>query len=100
MAKILSTKILSEGSFERLIAAGHQCSHYDVLSVEPLPFAAPKYDVYICSSQNAVKALSYYWKNQDTKHLLNTDWYCVGEKTTELLKNLGIKVVATANSSK
>lgn len=99
MAKILSTKILSEVSFERLIAAGHQCSHYDVLSAEPLPFAAPKYDVYICSSQNAVKALSYYWKNQDTKHLLNTDWYCVGEKTMELLKNLGLRVVATANSS-
>ena len=100
MAKILSTKTLSEVSFERLLAAGHQISHYDIISAEPLPFAAPRYDLYICSSQNAVNALSHYWKNQDQEHLLNTDWYCVGYKTTEALKKMGLRVVEIARSAK
>ncbi len=100
MAKILSTKTLSEVSFERLLAAGHQISHYDIISAEPLPFAAPRYDLYICSSQNAVNALSHYWKNQDQEHLLNTDWYCVGYKTAEALKKMGLRVVEIARSAK
>ena len=99
MAKILSTKTLSEVSFERLLAAGHQISHYDLISAEPLPFAAPRYDVYICSSQNAVSALSHYWKNQDQDHLLNTDWYCVGNKTAEALRKLDLRVVEIAYSA-
>ena len=100
MAKILSTKTLSEVSFERLLAAGHQISHYDIIGAEPLPFAAPKYDMYICSSQNAVTALSHYWKNQDQEHLLNTDWYCVGGKTADALKKNGLRVVEIAHSAK
>ncbi len=100
MAKILSTKTLSEVSFERILAAGHQISHYDIISAEPLPFAAPRYDLYICSSQNAVNALSHYWKNQDQEHLLNTDWYCVGDKTAEALKKMGLRVVEIAHSAK
>jgi len=100
MAKILSTKTLSEVSFERLLAAGHQISHYDIISAEPLPFAAPRYDMYICSSQNAVNALSHYWKNQDQEHLLNTDWYCIGDKTAETLKKLELRVVEIAYSAK
>ena len=100
MAKILSTKSLSDVSFERLLAAGHQISHYDIISAEPLPFAAPRYDIYICSSQNAVNALSHYWKNQDEEHLLNTDWYCVGNKTAEALKKLNLRVVEIAHSAK
>ena len=100
MAKILSTKTLSEVSFERLLAAGHQISHYDIISAEPLPFAAPRYDLYICSSQNSVTALSHYWKNQDQEHLLNTDWYCVGDKTAEALKKMKLKVVEIAHSAK
>jgi len=100
MAKILSTKTLSEVSFERLLAAGHQISHYDIISAEPLPFAAPRYDLYICSSQNAVTALSHYWKNQDQEHLLNTDWYCVGDKTAEAIKKMGLRVVEIAHSAK
>jgi uroporphyrinogen-III synthase len=99
MAKILSTKTLSKFSFERLIAAGHQISHYDIISAEPLPFAAPRYDMYICSSQNTVTALSHYWKNQDQEHLLNTDWYCVGDKTAEALKKMGLRVVEVAHSA-
>jgi uroporphyrinogen-III synthase len=99
MAKILSTKTLSKVSFERLIAAGHQISHYDIISAEPLPFAAPRYDMYICSSQNTVTALSHYWKNQDQEHLLNTDWYCVGDKTAEALKKMGLRVVEVAHSA-
>jgi len=99
MAKILSTKTLGKASFERLLAAGHQISHYDIISAEPLPFAAPRYDVYICSSQNAVNALSHYWKNQDQQHLLNTDWYCVGDKTAEALKIMGLRVVEIAHSA-
>jgi len=99
MAKILSTKTLSEASFERFLAAGHQISHYDIISAEPLPFAAPRYDIYICSSQNAVNALSYYWKNQDQEHLLSTDWYCVGDKTAEALKKQGLRVVEIAHSA-
>jgi uroporphyrinogen-III synthase len=100
MAKILSTKTLSEVSFERLLAAGHQISHYDIISAEPLPFAAPRYDMYICSSQNTVTALSHYWKNQDQEHLLNTDWYCVGDKTAEAMKKMGLRVVEIAHSAK
>ena len=100
MAKILSTKALSEVSFERLLAAGHQISHYDIISAEPLPFAAPRYDIYICSSQNAVNALLHYWKNQDQEHLLNTDWYCVGNKTAEALKKLNLRVVEIVHSAK
>jgi len=100
MAKILSTKALSEVSFERLLAAGHQIIHYDIISAEPLPFAAPRYDIYICSSQNAVNALSHYWRNQDQKHLLNTDWYCVGNKTAEALKKLNLRVVEIVHSAK
>ena len=100
MAKILSTKTLSEVSFERLLAAGHQISHYDIIGAEPLPFAAPKYDMYICSSQNAVTALSHYWKNQDQEQLLTTDWYCVGGKTADALKKNGLRVVEIAHSAK
>ena len=100
MAKILSTKTLSKVSFERLLAAGHHISHYDIISAEPLPFAAPRYDLYICSSQNAVNALSHYWKNQDQERLLNTDWYCVGYKTAEALKKMGLRVVEIARSAK
>ena len=100
MAKILSTKSLGEVSFERFLAAGHQISHYDIINAEPLPFAAPRYDIYICSSQNAVNALSHYWKNQDQEHLLNTKWYCVGNKTAEALKKLNLRVVEIAHSAK
>ena len=100
MAKILSTKVLSEVSFERFLAAGHQISHYDIINAEPLPFAAPRYDLYICSSQNAVNALSHYWKNQDQEHLLNTNWYCVGNKTADALKKLNLRVVEIAHSAK
>jgi uroporphyrinogen-III synthase len=100
MAKILSTKSLSEVSFERFLAAGHQISHYDIINAEPLPFAAPRYDLYICSSQNAVNALSHYWKNQDQEYLLNTNWYCVGNKTAEALKKLNLRVVEIAHSAK
>lgn len=100
MAKILSTKTLGEVSFERLLSAGHQISHYDIISAEPLPFAAPRYEMYICSSQNAVNALSHYWKNQDQEHLLNTDWYCVGDNTAEALRKLDLRVVEVGHSSK
>lgn len=56
--------------------------------------------MYICSSQNAVTALSHYWKNQDQEHLLNTDWYCVGGKTADALKKNGLRVVEIAHSAK
>ena len=31
MANILSTKTLSESALERLLAAGHKVTHYDIL---------------------------------------------------------------------
>lgn len=99
MAKILSTKILSESTFERLLAAGHSITHYDLFNSEPLPFAAPLYDIYICSSQNAVASLKHYWKNQPVEYLLNTDWYCVGEKTKESLESLGLNVIVCAETA-
>ena len=99
MANILSTKTLSESALERLLAAGHKVTHYDILEAEHLPFAAPPYQVYICSSQNAVAALKHYWKNQSVDYLLNTDWYCVGEKTKESLESLGLRVLVCSENA-
>lgn len=92
MAKILSTKLLSDSAYERLLAAGHELTQYNAVEVETLPFSAAPYPNYVCSSQNAVKALRDYWHRQDQAMLKNARWYCVGTQTAEALEQLGFKV--------
>lgn len=92
MAKILSTKLLSDSAYERLLAAGHELTQYNAVEAETLPFSAAPYPNYVCSSQNAVKALRDYWHRQDQAMLKNARWYCVGTQTAEALEQLGFKV--------
>lgn len=92
MAKILSTKLLSDSAYERLLAAGHELTQYNAVEAETLPFSAAYYPRFVCSSQNAVKALSDYWHRQDQEMLKNAGWYCVGTQTAEALEQLGFKV--------
>lgn len=92
MAKILSTKLLSDSAYERLLAAGHELTQYNAVEAETLPFSAAYYPHFVCSSQNAVKALSDYWHRQDQEMLKNAGWYCVGTQTAEALEQLGFKV--------
>jgi uroporphyrinogen-III synthase len=99
MAKILSTKILEDAVYERLLAAGHTLTQYNALEAETFPFSAAPYPVYVCSSQNAVAALKEYWHRQDQSTLQVAKWFCVGEKTAEALEGLGIQVTATAENA-
>ncbi len=99
MAKILSTKILEDAVYERLLAAGHALTQYNALEAESFPFSAAPYPVYVCSSQNAVAALREYWHRQDQNTLQTAKWFCVGEKTAETLEALGIQVTATAENA-
>lgn len=92
MAKILSSKLLSDSAYERLLAAGHELTQYNAVEAETLPFSAAPYPHYVCSSQNAVKALRDYWHRQDQAMLKNARWYCVGTQTAEALEQLGFKV--------
>ena len=43
MASILSTKILEDAIYERLLAAGHALTHYNALEAEHFPFSAAPY---------------------------------------------------------
>jgi uroporphyrinogen-III synthase len=99
MVSILSTKILEDAVYERLLAAGHALTHYSALEAEHFPFSSAPYPVYVCSSQNAVAALQEYWHRQDEKILLNAQWFCVGEQTANALADLGIKVTAQAENA-
>jgi len=99
MVSILSTKILEDAVYERLLAAGHALTHYNALEAEHFPFSSAPYPVYVCSSQNAVAALKEYWHRQDEKILLNAQWFCVGEQTANALADLGIKVTAQAENA-
>ena len=92
MAKILSSKLLSDSAYERLLAAGHELTQYNAVEAETLPFSAAPYPHYVCSSQNAVKALSEYAHRQDQAMLKSARWYCVGTQTAEALEQLGFKV--------
>jgi uroporphyrinogen-III synthase len=92
MAKILSSKLLSDSSYERLLAAGHELTQYNAVEAETLPFSAASYPHYVCSSQNAVRALSEYSHRQDQAMLKSARWYCVGTQTAEALEQLGFKV--------
>jgi uroporphyrinogen-III synthase len=92
MAKILSSKLLSDSSYERLLAAGHELTQYNAVEAETLPFSVAAYPNFVCSSQNAVIALSEYAHRQDQAMLKSARWYCVGTQTAEALEQLGFKV--------
>ncbi|MAJ31141.1 MAG: hypothetical protein CMC18_00600 [Flavobacteriaceae bacterium] len=94
MRKIISTKTLSASDKNHLLQAGVSLIEYDTLKIETLPFSiASNYDTYLFSSQNAIVALKQYWKNQNTAHLHRASIYCVGEKTAQGLKDLGLSVL-------
>lgn len=99
MAKILSTKMLSENAYERLLAAGHELTQYNAIEAETLPFSAAHYPYYVCSSQNAVAALKEYWHRQDEVMLKQATWFCVGSQTGEALETLGLKVSRMAENA-
>ncbi|MGA0942441.1 MAG: uroporphyrinogen-III synthase [Flavobacteriaceae bacterium] len=62
------------------------------METQTLPFSAASYPHYVCSSQNAVRALSEYSHRQDQAILKSARWYCVGTQTAEALEQLGFKV--------
>ena len=92
---ILSTKVLLPAQKQTLSEFYYVES--DFIEVKPLPFSINKTsETAVFTSQNAVKSIAdlTYFKEEIK------DVYCVGAKTTELLTQLGKKVVFTAFSSK
>ncbi|MEZ4857252.1 MAG: uroporphyrinogen-III synthase [Flavobacteriaceae bacterium] len=83
----MSTKKLSNFQKAKLNNAGFEIVDYDAISIDFLDFEAPKQiQNAIFTSQNAVRSI--FDKNIQIERA-----YCVGEKTKQLLKENGQKVI-------
>lgn len=91
----MSTKVLLP--IQKEILDKFDYVEYDFIEIKPLPLSIiNRSEVAVFTSQNAVKVIAdlTYFKEEIK------DVYCVGEKTTALLIQLGKKVLFTASSSK
>ncbi|MAN59336.1 MAG: uroporphyrinogen-III synthase, partial [Flavobacteriaceae bacterium] len=99
MARLLSTKKLKINQKDLILNAGIALIEYNALKTENIPFSMPKtVENAIFSSKNAVNAV---FPDEDvtlqTSKGSLTSIFCVGERTSELLRKKGQKIVKTAN---
>ncbi len=105
MTKVLSTKILSPKQKEIVESAGISLIDYNAIQIEFKKFAIDlSFDNYILTSQNAVRGFLRAFDNlplpEKRKEALSKNSFCVGAKTSALLRENGLKVVKTAITSK
>lgn len=87
---ILSTKTLTPSQRNLVLAAGNiSLVQYDAIKIQFIDFEMPdEVKNAIFTSQNTVKAIH-------NSEFIIQNCYCVGQKTTSLLKNSGINVIKT-----
>ncbi len=95
MKTILSTKKLKLNQRELLLNAGVSFVEYDAIEIQMLSFKVPSpVKNAIITSQNGVKALL---REGVQPHTIK-NCFCVGDKTTQLLKENGFNVIETAQN--
>ncbi|QBA65482.1 uroporphyrinogen-III synthase [Muriicola soli] len=101
MNPILSTRSLSDLQMKMLKKEGISVETYDAITVNLLNAQLPtNFRHYIFTSKNGVKGFLRNNKN-DTSVQSEVACYCVGEKTSSLLREKGLKVIKMAeNASK
>lgn len=94
MIRILSTKKLAKNQEELLLNAGLNVVQYDAIKTESLDFelSDKKVENAVFTSKNAVKAIL-------KKSLKIEKSFCVGEKTSELLKENGLAIKECAQNA-
>ena len=104
--QILSTKKLKSNQRDLLLGAGFRLVEYNAIAIEQLDFKIPsKIENAIFSSQNGVKAFISQAKallasqKGEEPGVRIAKIFCVGQKTKELLKENGLKVVKMAQNS-
>ncbi len=96
---ILSTKILTESQRELVLNSGIGLVEYDAIKIEFIDFEV-SYDIEnaIFTSQNAVKSFAkcHIERSED---ISIKRCFCVGNKTEEALKDLGLHIVEVAKNA-
>jgi uroporphyrinogen-III synthase len=95
MSLILSTKVLTATQKRHLFLANLSLVEYDAIRINPLTIELKKTCIEnaVFTSQNAVKI---FFSNQ----IAIQNAFCVGEKTSALVEQHGVKVTATAKNAK
>ena len=90
--RLLSTKTLSPSIKDHLAKIGTSIVEYPLIKIQPLYLTNQKIQpMLIFTSQNAVRLVN---KNNTLKNkIAGKKSFCVGEKTRELLKKFGFKVI-------
>lgn len=98
LPKLLSTRLLTDAERKSLEALGYEVFHMESIQVELLEFEMPDCRNVIVTSQNALKAFA---QNPASKRSIERGLkvFCVGTKTGELAKSMGMEVVLCANHS-
>ena len=104
MKHLLSTKILSPAQNKIIESAGIQLTEYNAIDIEFLSFnPIVDFDHFIFTSQNAVRSFLRVADHLDlsTKHseVLAKSCFCVGQKTSTLLRENGYKITKTTQNS-
>ncbi|UJH90011.1 uroporphyrinogen-III synthase [Antarcticibacterium sp. 1MA-6-2] len=96
MSTVLSTKKLTPSQKQLLLNSGLGFVEYDAIIIDILNFTAEinPGDNLIITSKNAVKALL---KKKSPDELTDVKFFCVGEKTSELLESRGFGISEMAN---
>lgn len=98
MKTILSTKILSLAQKEHLLNAGIAVVSYDAIKINHEDITMePGFQNLIFTSQNAVTSFLENYVQVHKAEISSYRCFCVGEKTTSLLQENGLKVIETAN---
>ena len=105
MTKVLSTKILSPKQKEIVESAGISLKDYNAIQIVFKKFAIDlSFDNYVLTSQNAVRGFLRAFDDlplpEKRKEALSKNSFCVGAKTSALLRENGLNVAKTAKNSK
>jgi len=93
--RILSTKKLKSGDRKSLSDAGFFVTETDFIIINNKPFALSDIkNNLIFTSQNAVKAVC---DHPDVQEIRRNPVFCVGEKTAQLLDEMGFTVLGSAD---
>lgn len=99
--KILSTKNLSDNVVRLLDQDKIDFFSNDYIQIKPIPF---NFNALLNSSKNWVisskNTLNILFKKLNLNQLNTIHFYCVGDKTAKIIKSKGLKLVASALSSK
>lgn len=97
MTRILSTKKLLPNQRQFLLNAAISVVEADFIAVGPIPFTFTDIqDNLIFTSKNAVQAVSAH---PDVQSIRRHPAFCVGEKTAELLDEVGFTVLACEDNA-